>query len=124
MYKVTIALGALALTTTIPQDASAVSQKVKDACRGDYYAYCSQHEVGSQGLRDCMTEAFDKLSDPCVAAILDSELQRENAKPHTRTHHAQRRHRGDDWVAHVKHGTRVAKRFMARVGSRARRFLR
>jgi hypothetical protein len=124
VYKLIVALGALALTVGIPQDASAVSQKVKDACRGDYYAYCSQHEVGSQGLRDCMTEAFDKLSDPCVAAILDSELQRDNAHPHKRPQHAHRSHRRDNWVAHVKHGTRVAKRFMARVGSRARHFLR
>ncbi len=90
MRKPILMMGALLLWAALPQEASAVSQAVKDACRGDYQTYCSQHEVGSEALRDCMADAFDKLSEPCVAAILDSELQREHAqqdeaRPHKRS---------------------------------------
>ena len=125
MYQRLLAAGVLVLASSYSHEASAVSQKLKDACRSDYHAYCGEHAVGSQPLRDCMADAFDKLSEPCVAAILDSEFQKDNARPHKRArHYAHHRHDGKNWVSHVKHGTRVAKRFMARVSSRARHFMR
>lgn len=129
MRKPILMIGALLLWAGLPQEASAVSQAVKDACRGDYQRHCSQHEVGSEALRDCMADAFDKLSEPCVAAILDSEAQKEHAqqdearphKPSRRT--AEREHHRKHWTEHVRHGERVAQRFMARVASRVHNFL-
>lgn len=51
-----------------------VPQAVKDACKGDYEKLCSVHEAGSTAARECMAGSFEKLSDPCVTAILDSPL--------------------------------------------------
>jgi hypothetical protein len=129
MRKPMLTVGALLLWAALPQEASAVSQAVKDACRADYLQYCSQHEVGSQTLRDCMSDAFDKLSEPCVAAILDSETQKaqaeqEAARPEKRgTRTAQRGHRKKHWTEHVKYGERVAQRYMKRVAMKVHNFL-
>ena len=54
--------------------AGEVPQAVKDACKDDFEKHCKKHEPESAAARDCMAGAFEKLSDPCVAAILDSPL--------------------------------------------------
>lgn len=51
-----------------------VPQAVKDACKGDYEKNCSMHAPGTPAVRECMARAFEKLSDGCVTAILDSSL--------------------------------------------------
>ena len=51
-----------------------VPQTVKDACRDDYEKHCGAHQPESNEVRDCMAAAFEKLSDTCVGAILDSNL--------------------------------------------------
>lgn len=50
--------------------AHAVSASVKNACKSDYLAYCSQHAVGSKSLRNCMRSASSKLSTRCVKALV------------------------------------------------------
>lgn len=60
--------------TTTAAAAGEVPQAVKDACKDDYEKLCSAHEPESAAARDCMAGAFEKLSDPCVTAILDSPL--------------------------------------------------
>jgi hypothetical protein len=62
-----LVFGALAVTTS---QAGAVSTAVKFACMSDYFSYCSQHEVGSQELRQCMRQAGPKLSKRCVSALV------------------------------------------------------
>jgi len=62
-----VVLGALAFTGT---DASAVSLRVKMACASDYYAHCSQHAVGSPGVRKCMRANGPKLSKGCIDALV------------------------------------------------------
>ena len=129
MRKPILMIGALSSSRAASQQASAVSQAVKDACRGDYQTHCSQHEVGSDALRDCMADAFDKLSEPCVAAILDLEVQREpaqqdEARPHKRSQRtAEGEHRHKHWTEHVRHGEQVAQRFMARVSGKVSKYL-
>ncbi len=54
--------------------AGEVPQAVKDACKDDYETHCSAHAPESATARDCMAHAFEKLSDPCVTAILDSPI--------------------------------------------------
>ncbi len=54
--------------------ASEVPQAVKDACKDDYEKHCNRHAPESAAAHDCMAHAFEKLSDPCVTAILDSPL--------------------------------------------------
>jgi hypothetical protein len=124
-----LALSALLFCAGSAQAGSPVSQAVKDACRGDYKAYCSQHEVGSQALRDCMSDAFDKLSEPCVSAIMDAEMERrqaqqDEAQPAKRKRQVVERKRKKHWIEHVKHGEQVAQRFMSRVAMKVNRFLR
>jgi hypothetical protein len=56
-------------------DAHAVSQRVKNACANDYFAYCSMHPVGSTKLRACMRANGPKLSKTCVNALIaDGEV--------------------------------------------------
>ncbi len=129
MRKPILMMGAFLLWAASTHGASAVSQAVKDACRGDYQKHCSQYEVGSDALRECMTDAFDKLSEPCVAAILDSEVQKEPVKqteapPQKRSNRtAEGEHRHKHWTEHVRHGEQVAQRFMARVAMKVHNYL-
>jgi hypothetical protein len=64
-----IAFGVLAVQTS---QAGAVSTAVKMACMSDYFSYCSQHDVGSQELRQCMRAAGPKLSKRCVNALVSA----------------------------------------------------
>jgi hypothetical protein len=52
--------------------AYAVSDAVTDACTNDYFAYCSAHAVGSEGLRQCMRANGAALSLRCVYALIKS----------------------------------------------------
>lgn len=62
-----LALGALSGQSS---DANAVSLKVKMACAGDYYSYCSQHSPDSPGVRQCMRANGLNLSKRCVNALV------------------------------------------------------
>jgi len=64
-----LAVGTLALST--PQ-AGAVSASVRANCTGDYLSYCSQHPVGSKGVRRCMRANGHRLSKRCVRALVSS----------------------------------------------------
>ena len=78
----TVALVAAVLPNS---EASAVSVRVKAACLNDYLAHCSNHAVGSSGLRQCMRAAGPSLSNRCVNALVadgevsQSEVQRRAA---------------------------------------------
>jgi len=65
-------LAALVLCALLVQTSQvgAVNRAVKFACMSDYFAYCSQHEVGSQALRQCMRSVGSKLSKRCVSALV------------------------------------------------------
>jgi len=47
-----------------------ITQRVKDACRSEYYAYCSGHAVPSTGLSSCMRNVQDKLSQGCLKELV------------------------------------------------------
>lgn len=78
-------IAALAALVLQAGDAAAVSAAVRRACMSDYFAYCSAHAVGSQGLRSCMNKAGPNLSKGCVAALISageiskSEVDRRQA---------------------------------------------
>lgn len=65
---ISVAMLPMAMMPT--HSAFAVNGSVKKACKGDYLAYCSNHAVGSQGLRKCMRAAGGKLSKTCVKALV------------------------------------------------------
>ncbi len=41
----------------------------RTACRADYKAYCAGTRPGDGRIRKCMTDNFDKLSEPCKKVI-------------------------------------------------------
>ncbi len=49
--------------------AFAVSKELRKICAPDYSAYCSQHEIGSQGLRTCMRAHRKMLTQDCIQAL-------------------------------------------------------
>lgn len=51
-------------------EAGAVSARVKMACAGDYFSYCSQHSPTSPAVRQCMRANGLRLSDRCVNALV------------------------------------------------------
>lgn len=66
-----IALGALVLGAFATQ-AAAVDARVRNACVGDYLAYCSQHDPDGPGVRKCMRAHGTRLSSSCIQALVSS----------------------------------------------------
>jgi hypothetical protein len=64
-----VALGALAGGQG-EAEAGGVSARVKLACAGDYFSYCSQHSPTSPAVRQCMRANGLKLSSRCVNALV------------------------------------------------------
>lgn len=68
--------GAVCLTALVMTSlsAGAVSQRVKDACRNDYYRHCPSYAIGSPQLRTCMTKAGKRkqLTRKCLRALIDT----------------------------------------------------
>lgn len=67
------------------QPAAAVSIAVKMACMSDYLSNCSQHAIGSPGVRSCMRAVGARLSKGCVRALVgagevsQAEVERRKA---------------------------------------------
>ena len=73
MTKIRATLAAvltLTVLATSATSASALSLGVKMACASDYYAHCSQHAVGSPGVRQCMRAVGTGLSRSCINALI------------------------------------------------------
>ena len=68
--KLIAPLALITVLSTVPS--FAVSDAVTHACRNDYFAYCSAHTVGSEGLRQCMRANGPALSLRCVYALIKS----------------------------------------------------
>lgn len=64
------ALFALASVTAYMQPVHAVNSNVKAACKSDYLKHCSEHAVGSEGLRQCMRNIGEDLSGTCLVALV------------------------------------------------------
>lgn len=68
------------LTAPGPVAAGGVTERERQDCRADYQRYCKIHPVGSEELRKCMTKSVRKLSNACVAALVDAgEMTRAQA---------------------------------------------
>lgn len=69
--------GALLVLSVSALDANAVGWQTRLNCASDYYAYCSQHAVGSAALRKCMRDNGPRLSKSCVNALIsDGEISK------------------------------------------------
>ena len=82
---VRLALGGIALTAFVAE-ASAVDARVRNACAGDYLAYCSQHDPDGPGVRRCMRANGLKLSMGCVNALIAAgEVSKEDVARRARS---------------------------------------
>jgi hypothetical protein len=59
------------LMLTSKDAVAAVTERVKEACKADYFAHCNEHAVGSSSLRVCMRRAQNLLSKTCLKALAD-----------------------------------------------------
>jgi hypothetical protein len=65
---ITASIGCLLFAT----QAAAVSASVRSACKGDYRAYCGQHDPDGAEVRTCMRANSSKLSQRCVDALVSA----------------------------------------------------
>ena len=56
----------------LPAAAGTVTERQKRDCRTDYNRYCRAYTLGSEGLRACMSRSIRKISNRCVAALVDA----------------------------------------------------
>lgn len=128
MFRMFATGGALAMCLALfggPSTAAAadVPQAVKDACSDDFQKHCKAHKPDSDAARGCMADVFSHLSDPCVSAILNSDLvdeQAATAKQETRLVETASPERNDNKVHKAnrhKHGARSTRRRVARHGA-------
>jgi hypothetical protein len=68
-------LGAALFSTAlmiVPAIAGTITEREKRDCPKDYHAYCGEYGLGSEALRACMSRNVKKLSNACVAALVDA----------------------------------------------------
>ena len=53
-----------------PDTASAVTARIKRDCKSDYNRYCKKYELGSEGLRACMSRSIRGVSNRCISALV------------------------------------------------------
>jgi hypothetical protein len=79
---------AIAMVAGAVQAHAAITQRVKDACRDEYFSFCSAHEVGSQELRQCMDKAQDQLSQRCLQELVAAgEVSQSQVHDYKAHHH-------------------------------------
>ena len=52
--------------------ANAFTEREKRDCPNDYHKYCGEYGLGTEALRACMSRNIKKLSNVCVAALVDA----------------------------------------------------
>jgi hypothetical protein len=52
--------------------AGVVTEREKRDCPNDYHKYCGEYGLGTEGLRACMSRNIKKISNVCVAALVDA----------------------------------------------------
>jgi hypothetical protein len=52
--------------------ATVITDREKRDCPKDYHAYCGEYGLGTEALRACMSRNIKKVSNACVAALVDA----------------------------------------------------
>ncbi len=72
---------AVALAVVLPQQAGAVSEKVRKACRDDYMTHCNTLRWGATSSSSACGKAGRKLSRSCVDALVEAgEISRKEVE--------------------------------------------
>jgi hypothetical protein len=53
--------------------ATVITEREKRDCQADYHRYCSEYGLGGEALRACMSRSIKKISNMCVAALVDAD---------------------------------------------------
>jgi hypothetical protein len=64
-----VALCAFVLVS-LTSAAGAVTERQKRDCKADYNRYCKKYEIGSEGLRACMSRSIKRVSNRCISALV------------------------------------------------------
>ena len=81
MRRSTLLLISFLVTLLAAGPALAVSARVKNACRNDYFRHCSMHSVGTPELRSCMRAVGPRLSGRCIAALkADGQIKKSDMR--------------------------------------------
>ena len=71
MKSVAAMLAAFTVTLALaPDPAGAVTARIKRDCKSDYNRYCKKYELGSEGLRACMSRSIRGVSNRCISALV------------------------------------------------------
>jgi hypothetical protein len=54
----------------LPATAGQVTERMKRDCRSDYNRYCKKYELGTEGLRACMSRSIRKVTNRCISALV------------------------------------------------------
>lgn len=69
-----IVCAAVAATLAIPANAATYSERVRNACSGDYLRFCPSYPEESPKIRSCMRAHGRSLSPNCMRALVDAGL--------------------------------------------------
>lgn len=58
-----------AVTLIAITSAAAQTGPVAEACKDDITQYCADKDHGSGGIRDCLEENIDEVTDACKTAL-------------------------------------------------------
>ena len=72
MTKCVLAIAVLAGAFSTAAFAGPVTDEEKQFCAYDYRQYCGQDGLGSNLLRDCMSQHGKNLSEQCIKALVDA----------------------------------------------------
>lgn len=76
-----VVFGLVVIMAPMRARAGEVPEAVQLACSDDYQKHCIKHQPGSDAGHECMADVFEKLSEPCVTAILNSDLVNDGPEP-------------------------------------------
>jgi hypothetical protein len=61
---------AASIVMLLSASADAVTDRQKRDCKADYNRYCKKYELGTEGLRACMSRSIRKVSNRCISALV------------------------------------------------------
>jgi hypothetical protein len=69
-YATAVLAGSAAVLMLFSDVAGAVTERQKRDCKADYNRYCKKYELGTEGLRACMSRSIKRVSNRCINALV------------------------------------------------------
>ena len=71
-YTTTVCAVSAMILMLLPAAAGNITERQKRDCKADYNRYCKAYQIGTEGLRACMSRSIRKVSNRCIAALVDA----------------------------------------------------